>query len=70
VEAPPPAVTQTIILIIPFFTLVLVSVSADAPAAVVTWVIAVVFDAVGETVVLLQSNSEWHIIASNGVTIS
>ena len=30
----------------------------------------VAFDAVGETVVLLQSNSEWHIIASNGVTIS
>ena len=30
----------------------------------------VAFDAVGETVVLIQSNSEWHVLASNGATIS
>ena len=30
----------------------------------------VAFSAVGHTVVLLQSNSEWHVLASNGVTIA
>jgi len=30
----------------------------------------VAFSAVGHTVVLMQSNSEWHVIASNGVTIA
>jgi hypothetical protein len=31
---------------------------------------SVIFDAVGETLVLIQSNSEWHVLASNGATIS
>jgi len=31
---------------------------------------SVVFNAVGETLVLIQSNSQWHILASNGATIS
>ena len=30
----------------------------------------VAFSGVGQTVVLLQSNSEWHVIASNGVAIA
>ena len=30
----------------------------------------VAFDAVGETVVLIQSNSEWHVLASNGAVIA
>ena len=30
----------------------------------------VLFDAVGETVVLIQSNSEWHVLASNGAVIA
>jgi len=30
----------------------------------------VAFSATGHTVVLLQANSEWHVIASNGVTIA
>ena len=30
----------------------------------------VAFSGVGQTVVLMQSNSEWHVIASNGVTIA
>ena len=31
---------------------------------------SIVFDAAGESVILLNTNSEWHVIASNGVTIS
>jgi hypothetical protein len=31
---------------------------------------SVVFNAVGETLILIQSNSQWHVLASNGVTIS
>jgi hypothetical protein len=31
---------------------------------------SVVFDAVGETLLLMQTNSEWVVIASNGATIS
>jgi len=31
---------------------------------------SVIFNAVGETLVLIQSNSEWHVLASNGATIS
>ena len=31
---------------------------------------SVVFNAKGETLVLIQSDSEWHVLASNGATIS
>ena len=31
---------------------------------------SVIFNAVGETLVLIQSNSEWHVLASNGAVIA